>query len=138
MGSSGSGKTTLLNALAHRQAAANAQISGTITVNGQTVPLGIFRRISSYVEQDDALIGSLTARETINFTARLALERYRPHWSLFTEMVHLTWCITARSNVRNARLASTTCSRLLDSSTRGMRSLVHRFAKASAEVRSVA
>ena len=32
-----------------------------------------FRRISAYVEQEDALVGSLTVRETLNFAARLSL-----------------------------------------------------------------
>jgi ABC-type multidrug transport system ATPase subunit len=34
------------------------------------------RNLSSYVEQEDALIGSLTVKETVNFAARLAL----PSW----------------------------------------------------------
>ena len=76
MGSSGSGKTTLLNLLAQRQASAKAKVSGSVLVNGQSLPLDTLRCISSYVEQDDALIGSLTARETIEFAARLGLPRY--------------------------------------------------------------
>lgn len=32
-----------------------------------------FRRLSAYVEQQDALIGSLTIRETLSFAARLSL-----------------------------------------------------------------
>lgn len=73
MGPSGSGKTTLLNALAHRVATAGATTTGHILINNQTPSLGKFRDLSTYVEQEDALIGSLTVHETINFAARMAL-----------------------------------------------------------------
>ncbi len=76
MGPSGSGKTTLLNALAHRVAAAGATTKGDIRVNGQAVTLQTIRDLSSYVEQEDALIGSLTVRETVMFAARMSLPRY--------------------------------------------------------------
>lgn len=76
MGPSGSGKTTLLNALAHRVAAAGATTTGDIQANGQKLSLQLIRDLSSYVEQEDALIGSLTVRETMIFAARLALPRY--------------------------------------------------------------
>ena len=75
MGPSGSGKTTLLNTLAHRAAAAGATTHGDILVNGETINWQKLRHLSAYVEQEDALIGSLTVRETMNFAARLALPR---------------------------------------------------------------
>ncbi|TFA99935.1 ABC transporter G family member 15 [Trichoderma ghanense] len=73
LGPSGSGKTTLLNALAHRAAAANATTTGNILVNGHKVSLQDMRDLSTYVEQEDALIGSLTVRETVLFAAQLSL-----------------------------------------------------------------
>jgi ABC-type multidrug transport system ATPase subunit len=75
MGASGCGKTTLLNVLACRDAAAGARIEGQTLVNGTAVSAAAFRRISSYVEQEDALIGSLTVRETLHFAARLAHQK---------------------------------------------------------------
>jgi ABC-type multidrug transport system ATPase subunit len=75
MGPSGSGKTTLLNVLAHRTTA-NTQIQGEVMINNERASLTAMRNLSSYVEQEDALIGSLTVKETINFAARLAL----PSW----------------------------------------------------------
>lgn len=75
MGPSGSGKTTLLNTLAHRAAAAGATTHGDILVNGQVMNWQYLRHLSAYVEQEDALIGSLTVRETMDFAARLALPR---------------------------------------------------------------
>lgn len=76
MGPSGSSKTTLLNVLAHRTGGMNAEIDGNVRVNGKTTNAKTLRHISSYVEQEDALIGSLTVRETVEFTAKLA----RPWW----------------------------------------------------------
>ncbi|QVM09134.1 hypothetical protein D8B26_003800 [Coccidioides posadasii str. Silveira] len=74
MGPSGSGKTTLLNVLAHRNSSLGAaSVEGHILVNGRKVPLETFRRISTYVEQEDVLIGSLTVEETLYFAAQLSL-----------------------------------------------------------------
>ncbi|KAF3053261.1 hypothetical protein E8E11_006692 [Didymella keratinophila] len=73
MGPSGSGKTTLLNVLAHRASTANATIQQTLAINGAPTSLASFRKLSSYVEQEDALVGSLTAWETLHFAAQLAL-----------------------------------------------------------------
>jgi len=73
MGPSGSGKTTLLNTLSHRAAAAGATTRGDILTNGQPIEWEHLRHLSAYVEQEDALIGSLTVRETMDFAARLAL-----------------------------------------------------------------
>ena len=80
MGPSGSGKTTLLNVLAHRATPRGADIEGDVLVNGKTVSLDTFQQISSYVEQEDVLIGSLTVEETLHFAAKLSLPRY---WSSF-------------------------------------------------------
>ncbi|KFY05621.1 hypothetical protein V492_08403 [Pseudogymnoascus sp. VKM F-4246] len=73
MGPSGCGKTTLLNVLAHRVAASGADTTGSTLVDGATVSSEAFRRMSSYVEQEDALIGSLTVQETLSFAARLGV-----------------------------------------------------------------
>lgn len=71
MGPSGSGKTTLLNFLASRPTHSSSS-SGSVLVNGTSLPQPSFREITRFVEQDDALIGALTARETIYFASRLA------------------------------------------------------------------
>jgi ABC-type lipoprotein export system ATPase subunit len=76
MGPSGCGKTTLLNVLAHRDAATGGKVEGESRVNGQKPSIGTFRKISTYVEQEDALIGSLTVKETMHFAARLAHKKY--------------------------------------------------------------
>jgi len=70
MGPSGSGKTTLLNVLANRS---QSPWTGYTKVNSRSIGRKELREISGYVEQDDALVGSLTVRETIDFSAKLAL-----------------------------------------------------------------
>ena len=76
MGPSGSGKTTLLNVLAQRHAAAGAQTRAELYLNGRQSSKEELRKLSAYVEQEDALIGSLTAKETIDIAARLSRTRY--------------------------------------------------------------
>ncbi|KAJ5102563.1 hypothetical protein N7532_003092 [Penicillium argentinense] len=73
MGPSGCGKTTLLNVLARRPAGSGAKVMGDSYVNGVRIDNGAFGRMTSYVEQEDALIGSLTVRETLKFAADLSL-----------------------------------------------------------------
>ncbi|KAK4192039.1 ABC transporter G family member 15 [Podospora australis] len=75
MGPSGSGKTTLLNILARRPLPSSLSFPSTtpeICLNGSPIPLSEFESISRFVEQDDALIGSLTVRETLSFASKLA------------------------------------------------------------------
>jgi ABC-type multidrug transport system ATPase subunit len=76
MGPSGCGKTTLLNVLARRTPASGAKVTGDCYVNRAILDKQSFGRITSYVEQEDALIGSLTVEETLKFAADLALPRY--------------------------------------------------------------
>ena len=73
MGPSGSGKTTLLNQLAHRApGGSKIHTSGSLRVDGQYVSRKAFTSLAAYVEQEDTLIGSLTARETLKFSAMMA------------------------------------------------------------------
>lgn len=74
MGPSGSGKTTLLNVLARRSQSKGTN-TGTCHINHAPLNDHAFNQIASYVEQEDALIGSLTVRETLRFAADLALPR---------------------------------------------------------------
>ena len=74
MGPSGCGKTTLLNVLAGRPTHAS-KVDSHVLVNGSRASKPDFRRLSCFVEQEDALIGSLTVRETLDFSARLACAR---------------------------------------------------------------
>ncbi|KAI9167509.1 ABC transporter G family member [Paramyrothecium foliicola] len=75
MGPSGCGKTTLLNVLARRPTNAS-DVAATVLVNGSKLSRSAFRAITCFVEQEDALIGSLTVRETLEFSSRLARTRF--------------------------------------------------------------
>ncbi|KAH6624352.1 P-loop containing nucleoside triphosphate hydrolase protein [Chaetomium sp. MPI-SDFR-AT-0129] len=78
LGPSGSGKTTLLNHLATRHqtsasSTSSASSQGTLLLNGQPLPsISTLRSITRFVEQEDSLVGALTVRETLAFTARLS------------------------------------------------------------------
>ncbi|KAF1885031.1 hypothetical protein Lal_00028920, partial [Lupinus albus] len=70
MGPSGSGKSTLLDALAGRLSR-NVIMSGKVLLNGKKRKLdcgGV-----AYVTQEDILLGTLTVRETISYSANLRL-----------------------------------------------------------------
>lgn len=71
MGPSGCGKTTLLNILSGRLK--SSSVTGTQLLAGSTFDDATLRAMSTYVEQEDHLIGSLTVRETLDFAAKLAL-----------------------------------------------------------------
>eukprot|EP00249_Psilotum_nudum_P032001 c47085_g1_i1 orf=80-2188(-) len=70
MGPSGSGKSTLLDALAGRLATNTVQ-TGDVLLNGRRRKLSY--GTAAYVTQDDNLIGTLTVRETISYSAKLRL-----------------------------------------------------------------
>jgi len=70
MGPSGAGKTTLLHQLAGR---GRGTRSGKLALNGKPITMKLMRRESKVVPQHDYLIGVLTARETLRYTAKLAL-----------------------------------------------------------------
>ncbi|KAK3937154.1 P-loop containing nucleoside triphosphate hydrolase protein [Diplogelasinospora grovesii] len=77
MGPSGSGKTSLLNAMALRLGnsfGTRYRPSGEMTFNGAVPSETVVRSVCSYVcQDDDALLPSLTVRETLRFAAGLRL-----------------------------------------------------------------
>ncbi|TMW57646.1 hypothetical protein Poli38472_011419 [Pythium oligandrum] len=73
MGPSGCGKTTLLDILADR--IHTGEIDGEIEVNGVKREEKSFRAITSYVSQEDSLLGSFTVLETLEMSAMISLPR---------------------------------------------------------------
>jgi ABC-type multidrug transport system ATPase subunit len=80
MGPSGSGKTSLLNAMAlrlHNSPGTQYRSFGNMTFNGAIPSDSVIRSVCSYVcQDDDALLPSLTVRETLRFSARLRLPSF--------------------------------------------------------------
>ncbi|XP_054713006.1 ATP-binding cassette sub-family G member 1-like [Uloborus diversus] len=68
MGPSGAGKSTLLNVLS---GFTRQKVSGEILVNGKERDMGVFRKLSCYIMQDDHLLAHLTVRESIYLAACL-------------------------------------------------------------------
>ncbi|GLU19315.1 hypothetical protein SLE2022_355720 [Rubroshorea leprosula] len=70
MGPSGSGKSTLLDSLAGRLSR-NVVMTGNILLNGKKRRLDY--GVIAYVTQEDVMLGTLTVRETITYSAHLRL-----------------------------------------------------------------
>ncbi|ELA47463.1 hypothetical protein VCUG_00995 [Vavraia culicis subsp. floridensis] len=73
MGPSGSGKSTLIKALAGR-VPRGAASTGVVTLNGVERDIKTWRNLIGYVDQDDAVYETLTARETVKYAAWFKLK----------------------------------------------------------------
>ncbi|XP_068606891.1 broad substrate specificity ATP-binding cassette transporter ABCG2b [Brachionichthys hirsutus] len=73
MGATGSGKTSLLDVIAGRKDPAGLQ-QGKVSVDGKVIASDL-RLSSAYVVQDDILMGTLSVRENLLFSANLRLDR---------------------------------------------------------------
>lgn len=71
MGTSGAGKSTLLDVLSCRLE--SKHLKGTITTNGAPIVPAVFRKVTGYVMQSDALFPLLTVRETLRYAAYLRI-----------------------------------------------------------------
>ncbi|KAG6629905.1 hypothetical protein I3843_14G118000 [Carya illinoinensis] len=70
MGPSGSGKSTLLDSLAGRLSG-NVVMTGNVLLNGKKKRLDY--GVLAYVTQEDIMLGTLTVRETLKYSAHLRL-----------------------------------------------------------------
>eukprot|EP00929_Paragymnodinium_shiwhaense_P048241 TRINITY_DN24414_c0_g1_i1.p1 TRINITY_DN24414_c0_g1~~TRINITY_DN24414_c0_g1_i1.p1 ORF type:complete len:663 (+),score=98.59 TRINITY_DN24414_c0_g1_i1:38-2026(+) len=68
MGPSGAGKTTMLDVLAGRRS-----YSGELSLGGRSSAPGDILQYAAYVQQDDAIMPSQTAREAVHMAALLTL-----------------------------------------------------------------
>jgi len=75
MGSSGAGKTTLMDCLALRKT--SGEVTGTITINGQSQEPVSFSHLSGYVEQFDVQSPHSTVAEALHFSAKLRLDAHK-------------------------------------------------------------
>lgn len=101
MGPSGSGKTSLLNLMASRlqnDFSIRYQIGGTMTYGGSVPSEDVIRSVASYVcQDDDALLATLTVRETLHFAAGLRL----PTWMSKDEKRRRTESVLAKLGLRD-------------------------------------
>lgn len=77
LGPSGSGKTSLLNILAGRTRKGGrnkAEIGGLVKVNGKVIEPSNHQQLFGYVMQDDALLGTMSPKEVLQFAAALRLD----------------------------------------------------------------
>ena len=71
MGPSGSGKTTLLDVLAGRK---NVGVTeGEVLYGGVAASAQVLKNVCGYVEQFDTLVGELTVKQMLRYTAELKL-----------------------------------------------------------------
>ncbi|CAD5210454.1 unnamed protein product [Bursaphelenchus okinawaensis] len=73
MGASGAGKTTLLNTLLQRNLK-GLKVTGDILCNGHALKRSV-TCISSYIQQEDIFVGTLTVREHLMIQAMLKIPR---------------------------------------------------------------
>ncbi|GAA5850639.1 hypothetical protein JCM9279_006370 [Rhodotorula babjevae] len=97
MGPSGAGKSTFLDAICQR----TARATGEVTING-TTDYSV-KALLSFVEQDDALLGVLTVRETVTFAAQLALG---PSYPNLSQHVDATLASLGLSSVAHQRIGT--------------------------------
>ncbi|KAF8956621.1 P-loop containing nucleoside triphosphate hydrolase protein [Flammula alnicola] len=72
MGPSGAGKSTLLDLMSSRKVPMEGG-TASIRLNDQLIGPKDMHKVSSFVEQEDALLGVLTVRESITYALRLHL-----------------------------------------------------------------
>jgi ABC-type multidrug transport system ATPase subunit len=73
IGGSGAGKSTFLDILAGKSKGGDLQ--GSILINGVKPDKKVYRRMVGYVDQEDTLLGTLTVRETLMYSAMLRLPK---------------------------------------------------------------
>ncbi|KAF9517569.1 hypothetical protein BS47DRAFT_1339430 [Hydnum rufescens UP504] len=95
------GKSTFLDVLSRRSASSGE--NSLITFDGTSD--FEMRRVVSYIEQDDALLGVLTVYETVEYAARLSLPYETPN-SVISSLVNTTLESLGLTDVANNRIGT--------------------------------
>ncbi|XP_037663120.1 ATP-binding cassette sub-family G member 5 isoform X2 [Choloepus didactylus] len=106
LGSSGSGKTTLLDAMSGRLQR-KGTLLGEVCLNGRTLRREQFQDCFSYVLQSNTLLSNLTVRETLLFTARLAIRGGPPDF--FQKKVEAVMAELSLSHVADRLIGNYNC-----------------------------
>ncbi|OQV11982.1 ATP-binding cassette sub-family G member 2 [Hypsibius exemplaris] len=99
LGPTGSGKSSLLDVLAGRKDPRH--VMGTVLLDGKAVPSD-FRLMTGYVVQDDVVMGTLSIRENLAFSAalrlpqRLTAAEREKHVDLVIQELQLSKCADTR------------------------------------------
>ncbi|XP_034826923.1 ATP-binding cassette sub-family G member 1-like [Maniola hyperantus] len=111
LGPSGAGKSTLLNILAGYT---SIGVNGRITVNGHARDMRVFKKLSSYIMQDDLLQPRLTVKESMMIAADLKLgkELGRPEKELIVEEILQTLGLWDHQNTMSHKLSGGQSKRL--------------------------
>ncbi|XP_013185297.1 ATP-binding cassette subfamily G member 4 [Amyelois transitella] len=111
LGPSGAGKSTLLNILAGYT---TNGVNGRITVNGHAREMRVFKKLSSYIMQDDLLQPRLTVQESMRVAADLKLgkELGRAEKELIIEEILQTLGLWDHKDTRSERLSGGQSKRL--------------------------
>ncbi|XP_063893601.1 ATP-binding cassette subfamily G member 4 [Helicoverpa armigera] len=111
LGPSGAGKSTLLNILAGYN---SNGVNGRITVNGHSRDMRVFKKLSTYIMQDDLLQPRLTVQEAMGIAANLKLgkELGKAEKELIVEEILRTLGLWDHRNTMTERLSGGQLKRL--------------------------
>ncbi|XP_023936206.1 ATP-binding cassette sub-family G member 1-like [Bicyclus anynana] len=111
LGPSGAGKSTLLDILAGYT---SIGVDGRITVNGHARDMRVFKKLSSYIMQDDLLQPRLTVKESMMIAADLKLgkELGKPEKELIVEEILQTLGLWDHVNTMSQNLSGGQSKRL--------------------------
>ena len=101
LGPSGSGKTSLLHSVSgrlHSSFATEYRVGGTLLFNGAKPSPDVLRSVAAFVVQDDdALMPSLTVKETLHFSALIRL----PSWMTRQEKIQKADAVMIKLGLRD-------------------------------------
>ncbi|KAI9340587.1 hypothetical protein BDR26DRAFT_861433 [Obelidium mucronatum] len=102
MGPSGAGKTTFMNVLMGKV----SRTDGSLRINNIVAEMQTYRKIIGYVPQDDVMIGEMTVRENLLYSARVRLPQT---WTNKEVEDHVDSLLKALNlaHVANSRIGST-------------------------------
>ena len=101
LGPSGSGKTSLLEVLSGRlNQSQGLKCDGRVIVNGRPLTRDHFGQFAAFVQQEDALLSTMTPREAFNFAQQIRTDKHPNLVERFTEQLLNTLGLSDCANVQ--------------------------------------